>query len=432
MTRYILILFLLGLFGCSFDTRSGIWTDEKKLEISKKNVLKIFESEKILRKEINSNLILKITEQSLSAQKPSNLRNDLGITLIKKEIDKSSKFKFSKISNFKYFEPELVFDGNNFVFFDDKGNILKFDKSFNLIWKKNFYTKQERKLKPILNFYTIEKYLIVIDSIGKFYAVDLISGDLIWSQYNKNPFNSQIKVSNNKIYAIDFNNILRCFSLKDGSELWKFNSENSFLKSNKRNSLILNNNIIYFNNSLGDILAIDAIKGSLIWQTPTQSSAIYENSFSLINSDLVARANELIFSNNRNEFYSINLTNGIINWKQKINSTVRPIFFYDFIFTISEEGFFFVIDRNSGNIIRSTDIFKNFNQKKREAIKPVGFVLDNEKMVISSDSGHLLNIDISTGKINSIIKIENGSISRPFVFDQKLILVKNDAIIKLN
>ena len=344
MTRYILILFLLGLFGCSFDTRSGIWTDEKKLEISKKNVLKIFESEKILRKEINSNLILKITEQSLSAQKPSNLRNDLGITLIIKEIDKSSKFKFSKISNFKYFEPELVFDGNNFVFFDDKGNILKFDKSFNLIWKKNFYTKQERKLKPILNFYTIEKYLIVIDSIGKFYAVDLISGDLIWSQYNKNPFNSQIKVSNNKIYAIDFNNILRCFSLKDGSELWKFNSENSFLKSNKRNSLILNNNIIYFNNSLGDILAIDAIKGSLIWQTPTQSSAIYENSFSLINSDLVARANELIFSNNRNEFYSINLTNGIINWKQKINSTVRPIFFYDFIFTISEEGFFFVID----------------------------------------------------------------------------------------
>ena len=213
MTRYILILFFLGLLGCSFDTRSGIWTDEKKVEKLKKNVSKIFESEKVLKKEINSNLILKITGQSLSAQKPSNLRNDLGISLIKKEINKSSKFKFSKISNFKYFEPELVFDGNNFVFFDDKGNILKFDKSFNLIWKKNFYTKQERKLKPILNFYTIEKYLIVIDSIGKFYAVNLISGDLIWSQYNKNPFNSQIKVSNNKIYAIDFNNILRCFSI---------------------------------------------------------------------------------------------------------------------------------------------------------------------------------------------------------------------------
>ena len=174
MTRYILILFFLGLLGCSFDTRSGIWTEEKKIEKLKKNVSKIFESEKVLKKEINSNLILKITKQSLSVQKPSNLQNDLGISLIKKEINKSSKFKFSKIRNFKYFEPELVFDGNNFVFFDDKGNLLKFDRSFNLIWKKNYYTKQERKLKPILNFYVIEQYLIVIDSIGKFYAVEYV------------------------------------------------------------------------------------------------------------------------------------------------------------------------------------------------------------------------------------------------------------------
>ena len=75
---------------------------------------------------------------------------------------------------------------------------------------------------------------------------------------------------------------------------------------------------------------------------------------------------------------------------------------------------------------------KTLTKKKRKVIKPVGFIVDNEKMFISSNRGHLLNINISTGKINSIVKIDNGSISRPFVFDQKLILVKNDAIIKLN
>ena len=62
----------------------------------------------------------------------------------------------------------------------------------------------------------------------------------------------------------------------------------------------------------------------------------------------------------------------------------------------------------------------------------MGFIAGNEKMIISTNSGHLLVTDISTGKIDSIIKIDNDSISRPFVFDQKLILVKNDAIIKLN
>tara|TARA_B100001093_G_C26280020_1_gene780706 strand:+ start:335 stop:496 length:162 start_codon:yes stop_codon:yes gene_type:complete len=53
-------------------------------------------------------------------------------------------------------------------------------------------------------------------------------------------------------------------------------------------------------------------------------------------------------------------------------------------------------------------------------------------MIISTNSGHLLITDISTGKTNSLIKIDNGSISRPFVFDQKLMLVKDDAIIRLN
>ena len=114
--------------------------------------------------------------------------------------------------------------------------------------------------------------------------------------------------------------------MKDGKELWKFKSENIFLKSPKRNSIIIDKGKIYLNNSIGDIIAIDAENGSLVWQTPTQSSAIYENAFNLILSDLVAQGDSLIFSNNRNEFYSLSLNNGLINWKQDINFNMRSIF----------------------------------------------------------------------------------------------------------
>ena len=47
----------------------------------------------------------------------------------------------------------------------------------------------------------------------------------------------------------------------------------------------------------------------------------------------MARDNDLIFSNNRNEFYSMNLSNGLINWKQDINSEVRPVIYDNLIFT---------------------------------------------------------------------------------------------------
>jgi len=41
-------------------------------------------------------------------------------------------------------------------------------------------------------------------------------------------------------------------------------------------------------------------------------------------------------------------------------------------------------------------------------------------------------IDLKTGKINSILKIDNDKISRPFVLDKNLFVVKDNAIIKLD
>ena len=430
MIKYIFLILLVFINNCSFNSNSKFWTKEKKVEQLSKNVKKIFEDEKVISKEFNENITVKIPKNISNSF--NQLSNNLEIKNLNFNIKKTSKFKFSKIENFNYFEPELVFDGNNFIYFDDKGNILKFGRDFQIIWKKNFYSKQEKKNKPILSFAVANNTLIIFDNLSKLYAVDLVTGNLIWSKNNKNPFNSQIKVFDNKIYAIDINNILRCYSLLDGSEIWQFKSENTFLKSTKRNSLIIRDEKVFFNNSMGDITAVDAKNGLLLWQIPTQSSLIYENAFSLVMSDLVSDNKNIIFSNNRNEFYSLNLVNGFLNWKQKINSSVRPIFYDQFIFTISDEGYFFVIDGKSGNVIRITDIFNIFGKNKRENIKPIGFVATLNKLILSTSNGRVIVIDIKNGKVDSIFKIDNEKISRPFIFDNKIILVKNDSIIRLN
>ncbi len=431
MIKAILIISYIFLLSCSF-TKTNFWTQNEKIDAEKRNTTTIYEKEKILKKEFNSDVIIQISKLKSSNRKLSLLSNDMGIHIINDEISNISKFRFSKIKEFDYFEPELNFDGKNFIFFDDKGNLLKFDDNFDLIWKKNFYSKQEKKLKPILTLANNGKMLVVFDNLAKFYSVNLRSGNLIWSKTNLNPFNSQVKILEDKIYSIDLNNILRCFSLKDGSEIWKFKTQNTFLKSTKINSIVINKDNLIFNNSIGDISAVNAKSGSLIWQIPTQSTKIFEDAFSLKMSDLVIKNENLIFSNNKNEFFSVNSKNGLINWKQKINSSVRPAFYENYIFTISNEGYFFVIDSKTGNIIRVTDIFSQFKNKKRERIKPIGFVLSTEKMIVSTNNGRIIKIDISSGKIIDIFKIDNEKISRPFVFNEKILLVKNNSIIRLN
>ena len=63
-------------------------------------------------------------------------------------LKKSSRYKFSKIKNFYKFEPTIPFNNKNIIFFDNNGSILQFDDQSKLIWKKNYYSKSEKKLKP--------------------------------------------------------------------------------------------------------------------------------------------------------------------------------------------------------------------------------------------------------------------------------------------
>ena len=51
---------------------------------------------------------------------------------------------------------------------------------------------------------------------------------------------------------------------------------------------------------------------------------------------------------------------------------------------------------------------------------------------LSTNNGKLLVIDIITGKTITVLKIDNEKISRPFVLNDNLFLIKDNAIIKLN
>ena len=79
-----------------------------------------------------------------------------------------------------------------------------------------------------------------------------------------------------------------------------------------------------------------------------------------------------------------------------------------------------------------TDVFKNFNPKKRNEILPTGFVVGLKNIYLSTNIGKLLIIDIKSGKTISTLKVDNDKISRPFIMNQNLYLVKDNAIIRLN
>lgn len=432
MNRLLLIFIAIFLLNnCSFNENSRLWKDKEQPLENQENVTQIFAEEQSVSLELNPDISLDLSNIK-SSNKIVDNQNNFGPLSYNGTLQKNGNFKFSKLENLDQFNLKPAFLNEGIIFFDNKGSVLRFNDEQKIIWKNNFYSKSEKKLKPKLNFAINNEDLIVVDNIAKYFSINLNSGELNWIKNNSYPFNSDIKIFEDKFFAIDYKNTLRCFKIMDGSECWNLQTEDSFTISNSKFSLIILDDKVIFNNSIGDITAVDIKTGLIAWQLPTQSSSIINETYNFKMSKLVSDGDAIFFSNNKNEFYSIDVKTGTTNWINKINSNLTPILTKDLIFTVSNEGFLFTIQKNTGNIIRINYLYKDYKEKKRKELKPIGFVIGNTNIYISNNDGKLIVADLSNGKVNFIEKIGGDTISEPFIVNQNLYLIKSGSIVRYN
>ena len=429
LTILILLIFLLN--NCSFNENSRIWNEKEKTSKNQNTVKKIFTKNKKNTIEFNKDLKLDFTKIETNNKVIDN-KNNYGSQNYSGPIDKIANYNFSKIENINKLNFKPIFLNDGLIFFDKKGSIIRYDDTQKILWKKNYYSKSEIKLKPQLNFILDRENLIVIDNIAKYYSLNINSGKLNWSKNSIYPFNSEIKKINNKIFAIDFKNTLRCFYINDGSECWNVQTEDSFTISDTRFSLIIIDNMVIFSSSIGDITAIDIETGLITWQLPTQSNDIINETYNFKISQLVSDDESIFFSNNKNEFFSIDVKTGTKNWTNEINSNLTPIIIGNLIFTVSNDGFLYVVEKNKGNIIRITDLYGNYKIKKRKNVKPIGFAIGNSKLYLTNTDGNMIIADLNLGNVVNVKKVDGNFVSKPFIFNQNLFIIRNGSIIRYN
>ncbi|MDC0455455.1 PQQ-binding-like beta-propeller repeat protein [Candidatus Pelagibacter sp.] len=425
------VLILLILNNCSTSKKAGFWNKDNKDQQKIENTKTILTKQIRLEEEFNSNLYIKISNGKPN-QNSLNNQNDTGELAYEGILEKIGKYNFSKFNDFDFISTSPLFYNKNLVFYDNKGEITVYDENQKTLWKNNFYNKSEKKIRPRLNFALKNNILIVTDDVAKYYAINIDTGELLWTKKNIVPFNSNIKIKDDVFYAVDYKNILRSISIKDGSEIWNLKTEESLTKSNTKISIAHDEKSIYFNNSIGDITAVDIKSGQLIWQLPTQNNNISQNAFQLSNSELVINENTIFFSNNKNEFYSIDTATGLINWKNEISSDLKPVVIGKLIITISEKGYLYLVDKKSGNIMRINDLFKDYKDKKRKQIKPTGFFITSNKIYVTNSDGKLIIVNSNEGNILDIVKISGGKILQPFINENNLFLISNGSVIKFN
>ncbi len=429
--NFCLIIFFIFLIGCSIDNKSGIWSKNKKIKSANQYKDIIFEDNKEVSRELNKNIKIYLKDKYTLNNKKNYYNNNTGIKNYDGNLKQIKKIKFSKIKNFSKFKPDILYSNNgNIYFFNSKGTIIKLSKNLEVIWEKNIYSKKEKKLNPLLNLAIEKNTLILTDNLSNYYALNILNGDLLWRKTNSAAFNSEIKIAENKIFTVDYDNILKCFSIENGNLLWEYQTENTLIKSTKKTSLVLNENKVIFLNHTGDLNTLDQ-NGNLIWQTPTSKSIIYEDSFTNIYSDIVLDNNTIYFSNNKNEFFAVSLDTGSVKWRKKINSSIRPTITKGLIITITDNGFLIILNKKNGKLLRSTNIKTKFKKKKRDDLVNNGFLVGKNKIYLSTN-GKLNIIDLSDGLSKKIVDLDKKFIARPYIYEKSMYILSSNQIIKYN
>ena len=184
-------------------------------------------------------------------------------------------------------------------------------------------------------------------------------------------------------------------------------------------------------NSSGDLLKINSENGKINWSLNTLPTSLKSETDFFKSSNVVLSDQNILFSTKKS-FFSYNLENGYSNWKIDVSAIDTPIISGNNIFFITENGFFVILDKNTGTILSSYYIFKVLKEKKRYT-KITGYIMGSGKIYALTRNGYLIVCSASSGKVEKFIKISDPLSNSPIIYDGKLfIYTKNSKLIGYN
>ncbi len=434
MKNIFLFFFTILITSCSFDNKTGIWNDQKKITTTENfSELKSLEANKTndIRKSIvkKDSLLLSSLKKNKNWSDPflNNLNNTSNISFTENEIYNLS----SKIIN-KKIKKNLLLHDNRFVFNDEKGIIYIYSRDAQKISKYNFYKKKIKNFR-IEIFYTIYKNKIIVsDNLGYVYCIDLKTTKLVWAKFFQIPFNSNIKVSLDQIFLANSKNDILVLDLNSGKKNWSFATDNNIFKSKFTNNILINKNNIYLLNTNGSLYSINYENKNLNWISSFKNQddnvqATFDGKITTIDKNKILISTEDLISLHQ-------ISSGLKFWELKVNSSFNPIISNDLIFVLTKDNSILVLETSTGDLVWTNDIdqYKKKDDRflsREKKMQLIDFKLVNNSLYLFT-ANKIKKINAKTGvfvsefQLPSIIKTNvifgNGLM---YFFDKKNRLV---------
>ncbi len=437
MKLFYFFIVLFVVTSCSFDKKSGIWTDENDISDSKlfKDFKVIttknssFDKEIQIKKNFKFKQIQRINNYDWKDIFYDNTNNYKNFTY---NDNNQIIFESKKISRQKINYHTLI-ENNNLIGSDYKGNIIVFSINDNkIIQKFNFYKKKYKKNNKSLNLIVEKGVIYVSDNLGYFYAYNYYQDKIIWAKNYKTPFRSNLKLFKNKLVLSNQNNALLFVNKKNGDILKLIPTEEITIKNKFKNNLSLNKDSVFFLNTYGSLYSLDAETMRVNWFLSLNQSFDL-NPSNLFNGSVIVNNDNIVAVSSNHFTYIIDANRGKVLFKINFSSIIKPIIAKNYFFLITKNNLLIAMDLNSGEVIYSYNVNKQISKllnTKKKSVKFKNMFLVNNHIYVFLKNSLFLKYDIN-GNLEKVEKLPRKIYSHPMFIDNSMIYVSDNKKISM-
>lgn len=273
-------------------------------------------------------------------------------------------------------------------------------------------------------------------NFGKVFAIDLKSGKILWSYFDeKQPFFPYGQVfGENKVFVVandtDYIRTMkkgRIYALlsENGKLLWQTETDKSISHSQP----LFAQGKIFIGDDSGKIYAFSAENGKLIWKTPLEAEVIHSSPAFYQDRIYVGTEGSQLTNEQPSSIYCLDSQTGKIVWRflidyEKESGTnlvhATPAIVEGKVYFGSENGWFYAISAENGNLIWKKQLGKPTDRKKMSGPSAPA-AIKNDKVFVATWNNEFFALNAENGDILWQYKFEGeGPDSAPIADDKKV------------
>lgn len=273
--------------------------------------------------------------------------------------------------------------------------------------------------------------LYVTSGLGVLTALDAVSGEEIWRKGIRVPLHSAPTIADGKVYAITDDNEIMAFDAHDnGAVLWTYQGIVETARMLTVPAPAVMNDVVVAPFSSGELVALRAQNGGVLWQDALASStrltplaALNDIAFGPVIADgyVVATAQSGVMT-------AFDFRTGQRVWTQPAGSIGMPWIAGDFIFTVTTDGKVAALSKINGTVlwVQQLETFRK-PKKRKDRVVWSGPVLAGERLVVASSHGRMIVLNPYDGSIIEERKLGGNVMVPPIIANETIYMLTDKA-----